>query len=71
MPHYDSYVVPAKNFISLEAAMADIFARDFMYKMRYGLREEIPLQEFKSKLMTEKKKVQDSFTLLQPFLDHF
>ena len=43
MPHYDSYVVPAKNFISLEAAMADIFARDFMYKMSYGLLEQIPL----------------------------
>ena len=27
---YKSYVVPAKNFITLEAAMADIFARDFM-----------------------------------------
>ena len=27
---YDSMVVPSKHFSSLEAAMADIYARDFM-----------------------------------------
>ena len=40
---YDSMVVPSKNFSSLEAAMADIFARDFMLKMNYNLKEKMPL----------------------------
>jgi len=67
---YESYHVASKNFNSLESAMADIYARDFMQKMHYNLREQIPLMEFKKKLLTERHSIQDSFTLLQPFLDH-
>ena len=67
---YDSKAIASKHFESLEAAMADIYARDFMLKLGYDLRQQVPLLQFKDRLLTERKSLQDSFTLLQPFTDH-
>ena len=50
--------------------MADIYARDFMLKLGYDLKQQVPLLQFKDRLLTERKSLQDSFTLLQPFTDH-
>ncbi len=61
---YESYSVPASKFESLEAAMADIYARDFMRRMKYGLKQEIPILEFKEKLINQKRKTIDSFDLI-------
>ena len=54
---YDSWQLSAKHFISLEACMADIYARDFMKRMGYSLREAIPLLEFKEKLLNERHRL--------------
>mgnify|MGYP007004933866 CR=1 FL=1 len=64
MTDYESISISAKNFKSLEAAMADIYARDFMLKMGFNLKEKIPLPEFKEKLLAKKSSVQDKFTLI-------
>ena len=69
MADYESRSVAAKHFHSLEAAMADIYARDFMHKMGYNLRETIPLQQFKEKLLLKRNR-RESFNLIQPFIDH-
>ena len=43
----------ANNFDSHEAAMADIYARDFMKRMGYSLTEKIPILAFKEHLLRE------------------
>ena len=50
---YDSYQVSTKHFDSLEACMSDMYARDFMRRMGYTLREAIPMDEFKEKLFKD------------------
>ena len=48
---YHSLIIPSKKFPSLEAELGDVFARDFMRKMRYDLTAEIPIQEFKDAVL--------------------
>ena len=36
---YDSKAIASRHFESLEAAMADIYARDFMLKLGYNLKQ--------------------------------
>ena len=61
---YHSMVVPSSQFPSLEAELGDVFARDFMRKMRYDLKAEIPIQEFKDAVLNEDYRVQETFSLL-------
>lgn len=61
---YESYSVGAKNFETLEAAMADIYSRDFMRNMKLSLKEKVPLMEFRDKLLNQKQKTRDSFDLI-------
>ena len=50
---YHSVVVPSRQFPSLEAELGDVFARDFMRKMGYDLKREIPIQEFKDAVLDQ------------------
>ena len=37
--------------------MADIYARDFMLKLGYNLKDKVPLLDFKTKLLNVRAKV--------------
>ena len=50
---YHSLVVPSRKFPSLEAELGDVFARNFMRRMRYDLKTEIPVQEFKDAVLNQ------------------
>ena len=61
---YESWALSPGEFTSTEACIADIYARDFMKKMGYSLKQDIPLADFREKLLKEKSSAQESFTLI-------